>query len=282
MKYGSVFFLLLLVLPAWSEAAVRAGFPSQPLWLSSEQATAGDSVTIFTVLYNESEKTVGGNLVFTVDGQRITSLTFSLDAGKSSLESAQWKATAGNHTISALIESASDTSLDQTVTLSNEKAGSITLAVAEPPPPSPVIQAVSTVSNIAGSIASTSLPLITSAAESVYRATEALRTNAVAYFKEKAEGAMIDLRNQSLVTSGESEDKVLGAETERASNGTSNTSGFGPTSSGAATSFSKLSQTAASAALFFFESRALFYLALILLTLGTLYWLARKVRRPQS
>ena len=95
MKLGFIFFLLLLVLPSWSEAAVRAGFPSQPLWLSSEQATAGDSVTIFTVLYNESEKTVGGNLVFTVDGQRITSLTFSLDAGKSSLESAQWKATNG-------------------------------------------------------------------------------------------------------------------------------------------------------------------------------------------
>src|SRR3989338_9933341 len=205
MKYGSVFFLLLLVLPAWSQAAVRAGFPPQPLWLSKENVIANDTVTIFTVLYNESEKAVGGNLVFTVDGLRIASLTFSLDAGKSSIQSAQWKATACNHTISALIESASDTDLDQVITLSNEKAGSISLAVAEPPTPSPVIQAVSTVSNIAGSIASTSLPLITSAAESVYRSTEALRTNAVAYFKEKAEGAMIDLRNQSLVTSGESE-----------------------------------------------------------------------------
>src|SRR3989344_2561444 len=280
MKYGFLFFLLFLIFPAPSQAAVQAGFPSQPLWLSKENVTANETVTIFTVLYNESEKAVGGNLVFTVDGLRIASLTFSLDAGKSSIQSAQWKATAGNHTISALIESASDTGLDQTVTLSNEKAGSITLAVADPPPPSQVIQVVSTVSNIAGSIASTSLPLITSAVEIVYGATEALRTNAVSYFKEKAEGVMIDLRNQSLVTSGEPRGKVLGAETERASNGTSNTSGFGPTAT--ATSFSKISQTAASAALFFFESRALFYLALILLALGTLYWLARKVRRPQS
>ena len=281
MKYGSVFFLLLLIFPAPSQAAVKAGFPPQPLWLSKEQAIAGETVTIFTVLYNESEKTVGGNLVFTVDGQRVASLAFGLDAGKSSIQSAQWKATAGNHTISALIENASDTGLNQTVALVSEKAGSITLAVAEPPPPSSVTQAFSTVSNIAGSIASTSLPLITSAVESVYGATEAFRTNAVAYFKEKVDGEMIDLRNQSLVTSGGSEGKVLSAETESASNGTSNASGFESAAS-AATPFSQVSQAAASAALFFFDSRALFYLALILLALGTLYWLARKVRRPQS
>ena len=277
MKLGFIFFLLLLVLPSWSEAAVRAGFPSQPLWLSSEQATAGDSVTIFTVLYNESAKAVGGNLVFTVDGQRIASLTFSLDAGKSSIQSAQWKATAGNHTISALIESASDTDLDQVITLSNEKAGSITLAVAEPPPPSQVIQAVSTVSNIAGSIASTSLPLITSAVESVYGATEAFRTNAVAYFKEKAADD-----SPPNAASEEPRGNVLSAETKSASGGTPNVSGFASTSSATATSFSQLSQVAASAALFFFDSRPLFYLVLILLALGTLYWLARKVRRPQS
>src|SRR3990167_10687125 len=75
-------------------AGIPAGFPAQPLWLSKENVTANETVTIFTVLYNESEKTVGGNLVFTVDNQRIASLTFSLDAGKSSIQSAQWKATA--------------------------------------------------------------------------------------------------------------------------------------------------------------------------------------------
>src|SRR3990167_7196416 len=231
MKYGFLFFLLLLIFPAPSQATVQAGFPSQPLWLSAEHVVAGETVTIFTVLYNESEKTVGGNLVFTVDSQRIASQAFSLDAGKSGIQSAQWKATAGSHTISALIENASDTGLEQTVTLSNENAGSISLAVAEPPPPSAVVQAVSTVSNIAGSIASTSLPLITSAVESVYGATETFRTNAVSYFKERAEGAMIDLRNQSLVTSGEPRGKVLSAETESASDGTSNVAGFASTSS---------------------------------------------------
>ena len=277
MKYGAVFFLLFLVLPAWSEAAVRAGFPSQPLWLSKENVTANETVTIFTVLYNESEEAIGGNLVFTVDNQRIASLAFSLDGGKSSIESAQWKATAGNHTISALIESASDTELDQTVTLSNEKAGSITLAVAEPPPPSPVIQAVSTVSNVAGNIASTSLPLITSAAASVYGATEAFHTNAVAYFKERA----VENPSENAI-SGEADRNAPSVETERASNSASNVSGFASTSSTAATSFSQLSQVAASAALFFFDSRMLFYPALILLALGILYSLARKVRRPQS
>jgi len=277
MKYRFLFFLLLLIFPAPSQAAVQAGFPSQPLWLSAEHVVAGETVTIFTVLYNESEKTVGGNLVFTVDSQRIASQAFSLDAGKSGIQSAQWKATAGSHTISALIENASDTGLEQTVTLSNENAGSISLAVAEPPPPSAVVQAVSTVSNIAGSIASTSLPLITSAVESVYGATETFRTNAVAYFKEKAAGD-----SPAVDAPGGSEGKVLSAETESASDGTSNVAGFASTSSSAATSFSQLSQVAASAALFFFESRPLFYLALILLALGTLYWLARKVRRPQS
>jgi len=277
MKYGFLFFLLFLIFPAPSQAAVQAGFPSQPLWLSKENVTANETVTIFTVLYNESNGAVGGNLVFTVDGQRIASQTFSLDAGKSSIQSAQWKATAGNHTISALIESASDTDLDQVITLSNEKAGSISLAVAEPPPPSPVIQAVSTVSNIAGSIASTSLPLITSAVESVYGATEAFRTNAVAYFKEKAADD-----SPPNAASEEPRGNVLSAETKSASGGTPNVSGFASTSSATATSFSQLSQVAASAALFFFDSRPLFYLALILLALGTLYWLARKVRRPQS
>ena len=277
MKYGFLFFLLFLIFPAPSQAAVQAGFPSQPLWLSKENVTANETVTIFTVLYNESNGAVGGNLVFTVDGQRIASQTFSLDAGKSSIQSAQWKATAGNHTISALIESASDTDLDQVITLSNEKAGSISLAVAEPPPPSPVIQAVSTVSNIAGSIASTSLPLITSAVDSVYGATEAFRTNAVAYFKEKAADD-----SPPNAASEEPRGNVLSAETKSASGGTPNVSGFASTSSATATSFSQLSQVAASAALFFFDSRPLFYLALILLALGTLYWLARKVRRPQS
>ena len=276
MKYGFLFFLLFLIFPAPSQAAVQAGFPSQPLWLSKENVTANETVTIFTVLYNESNGAVGGNLVFTVDGQRIASQTFSLDAGKSSIQSAQWKATAGNHTISALIESASDTDLDQVITLSNEKAGSISLAVAEPPPPSQVIQAVSTVSNIAGSIASTSLPLITSAAESIYGATEAFRTNAVSYFKEKAADD-----SPPNTASEEPRGNVLSAETKSASGGTPNVSGFASTSSATATSFSQLSQVAASAALFFFDSRPLFYLTMILLALGTLYWLARKVRRPQ-
>jgi hypothetical protein len=274
MKSGFIFFLLLLVLPSWSEGAVRAGFPPQPLWLSTEHATAGDTVTIFTVLYNESEDAVEGNLVFTVDGKNIDSHTFSLDAGKSSIESAEWRATAGNHTISAKIDGATDTGLAQTVALSNEKAGSVSIAVADPPPPSQVIQAVSTVSNFVGSAASTSLPIITSVVGSMYAATEAFRTSAVSYLKEKAAG------NSSGDTAPEGEGKVPGAATRNTSSDAPDSSGFAAATS--AKSSSRLSQVAAAAALFFFDSRPLFYLVLILLALGTLYWLGKKVRRQDS
>ncbi len=275
MKYGFVFFLLLLVLPSWSEAAVRAGFPSQAIWVSKSSAIEGETLVVSAVVYNSESEDLHGTLVFTADDARIGAQEFELPGGGSQIHSIEWKPKKGTHRLTAQIEGTP-------AALSQSETSAIEITVAEPPPPSAVVQAAATVSNIVGSVASTSLPIITSAVQSVYGTTEALRTSAVAYFKEKAEGAMIDFVNQSLVTSGESEDKVLSAETGGASDGTSNTSGFEPVSSTTATPFSRVSQTAAAAALFFFDSRPLFYLTLILLALGTLYWLARKVRRPQS
>lgn len=272
MKVGwRVFIISVVFMPAVSFAAqtIPAGFPSQSIWVSKTNVVAGEAIEIFTVVYNSGDATVGGNVVFTADGARVATKQFNLDAGKTELESVSWTATAGKHKLGASIEEAVDAA-SQSVLISNKNAGTIEITIANPPPPTAVEQAVNVVSTIARDVASTSVPIITSAAKSVYQATESFRNAGIAFAennlpKQSAQktGIAPASPNQKTVSAQSAQQNANAAPTPDTS------------------FFSKLSQLAAPAIFYTFGSRAIFYPLLCALLLGLLYLLGRMVSKPR-
>ena len=101
----SLLALLFIFLLAFSFAqTLEAGFPPQSVWVSNTKATAGDTVEIFTVVYNGSGEKLSGTVVFTVNGEKIGAKEFELAEGTSALVSAEWKASSGEHRIAAALE----------------------------------------------------------------------------------------------------------------------------------------------------------------------------------
>lgn len=185
--------LLLLVLfafPFVSRAATAppsAGFAQGSIWMSRSHVIAGESVNIFTVLYNSSDNSLSGDVVFAVDGASIGTKDFKLAPGETQIVSAPWVAKAGNHTASARIEKAGASS--GTAVL-NQTTGNITVSVEASPPPSPVAQVLNTVTSAIQTGVASTAPAVVSAAHSIFNVTEALRADAkTALEKQLAKGA---------------------------------------------------------------------------------------------
>lgn len=243
---------------------VPAGFPPQSIWLSTTDITAGDSVTLYTVLYNSSDAILRGTLEFAVDGTAIASKQFELLAGQTNIESAEWRAVAGLHSFSASIKNASGADAAQTIAISNTASSIIRVSVAEPPPPTALQQTVTDVTNIVSTVASSTLPVAGSVAQSIFGMTESFRNAGIAY----AESALSE-KSASIVKHGvSSTTTVRGFEAPQEKGDTDDI-------------FSKLGQLAAPGILFTFSSPALFYFLFCLLLLGGFYLLSRMVNRPR-
>jgi hypothetical protein len=255
----------LLALPlALRAEETRAGFPAQNIWLSKTTATAGENVTLYTALYNSGVATLRGTLVFAVDGAAIASKAFELQAGQTRIESAEWKAVAGSHSFSASIKDVSGAGAGQAASIAHTSSV-LRISIAEPPPPSALQQGITTVTNVAGAVASSTIPVVTTIAENLIGATEAFREAGIAYAEKKLA------------------EKVSGAETVGKTSGTA-TEGFDSPSKETTETvgiFSKLGQLAAPGILFTFTNPALFYFLLCLLLLLCFYLLARWVNRPR-
>ena len=97
--------ILLIGLSLWVEPALasvsRTGFVSENVWFSSESIAIGDSVTIYTAVFNNSDEILGGNVTF-LDGDRVLGTkTFSIPENSVRDVRIDWIATSGNHEISA-------------------------------------------------------------------------------------------------------------------------------------------------------------------------------------
>lgn len=257
--------LIATPLAVSADGPIPAGFPSQSIWLSTTDITAGDSVTLYTVLYNSSDAILRGTLEFAVDGTAIASKKFELPAGQTNIESAEWRAVAGSHSFSASIKDTSGADAAQAITIANTTSSIIRVSVAEPPPPTALQQTVNTVTSVVGHVASSTVPAIAEVAQGIIGATEALREAGIAYAEKRlAEKSQTSDANSDTPSTA----TVQGFEQPQEEN---DPAGF----------FSKLGQLAAPAILFTFKSPALFYFILCLLLLLGFYLLARMVNRPR-
>lgn len=201
-------FCVAVLMPFFAFAAtstVPAGFAPTSIFASKTSITAGDSISLFSVLYNSSAGELTCDVVFTIDGKSIGTKHISLAAGETQTPSVSWTAVTGSHTASAHLENVVSAS-GKDATISNEKADTITLTVAPPPPPPPpsaTTQAVNTVSDVIAS----STPVVVNAAEKVFAFSESVRNGAVEALKKR------------LAASGGANGQVLAASTFKAPQG---------------------------------------------------------------
>lgn len=181
-----LFTVAPLSVAAQRTADLSAGFAPNSIWASRRHIRAGNSIALYTALYNSSDTPFSGDAVFMVDGKPVGTRHFSIKAGETEIASVPWNAVAGKHSLSARIEKPSNADTKQDATILNKITDTITIDVVEPPPPppplppSPAAQAVSSVASALGSGFSAAAPVVAGAVEKVYEATEALRKNTAA------------------------------------------------------------------------------------------------------
>ncbi len=116
MKFLSLLFSLgrpiplfalfaILLLPATGEArVVHAGLPSEQIWFSKDPFFAGDTITIFTLVFNSSNYRLSGTMTLRDGTGTLDAKPFVVDAsGGSQVVTFPWLVTKGNHTFSAII-----------------------------------------------------------------------------------------------------------------------------------------------------------------------------------
>ncbi|OGG68944.1 hypothetical protein A3C20_01760 [Candidatus Kaiserbacteria bacterium RIFCSPHIGHO2_02_FULL_55_25] len=239
-------------------SAAAAGFAPGSLWLSKTEAKAGETLKIYTVVYDSSPSAIEGDVVFTVDAKDTGTQHFKLNAGETQIVSADWRAVAGTHTFGASLKNVSGTT-----GIANTQTNLVNITIADAPP-SPIAQYTNVVTNI---IASSS-PAVQNVFQTVASTTEGLRQAGVEWLNKAL------FTDQSLAADARKPDpEVLGTSTSNVvSSSTAQKDGlFG-------TAWRYLLQ----ALLFVFTVKLLFYFALLVVTY-VLYKIIRAVfsaRRP--
>lgn len=79
------------------------GFIPSNIWYSKEPFFDGEKIRIYTVIYNSSTQDITGTVIFSDNNAEIGTTDFSIAQGRVQDLWVDWTATAGTHTISALI-----------------------------------------------------------------------------------------------------------------------------------------------------------------------------------
>ncbi len=264
-----IFLTALLSLPTLAIAS-QAGFPSQPIWVSSSYAVEGETVTVSAIVANDATSSLWGTLVFLANGARIGARAFELPSGESQIHSIEWKPKKGEYRLAAKIEGTS-------AELIERETPAISVTVKEPPaPPSKIQRAITQAIQTGSTLASSSAPVIIQAARTIFAQTEALRSAGTKHLENY-------LASNTTNANTRPEGAIAGTSTRSTSSGqASNTAGFDSASKNGKGGFSNIAQTVATSALFAMKNAALFYPLLALVILGTLYFLARRIRRKPS
>ena len=236
----------------------QAGFPDRPLWLSNNAPKVGDEIYIYTVLYNGTNAKVGGVLTFFAGDAKLSSQEVSLSLQSSSIFSAKWKAVPGKHAFSAQFG-------NDTASGGQQKTSSVTVEVAEPPPPTQLQASVGKAAVVAEQIASSSAPIVQNVAQAIFAQTEALRNAGAERLEEYLEGPR---------------DPQVAGNSSSAT--TSSVQGFAAanTASKGDSVLHSVAQTAAAAAHVVFRSVYLFYPIFAILLFSLLAFAYRRLRRP--
>lgn len=247
-----------LFLAPFAASALGGGFPQGSVWFSRTDVTAGDSVTVYTVVYDAATTTLSGTLAFQLDGADVSTTTLSIAPGESKIMQYTWRATEGQHSFTAEIRG-TGTEADA----SRTTTALLTVAAA---PPSPIAQYVGTLSQLVAS----SSPVVGQAAGVATGIVESVRTAGLVAISN----AIDAIGNGTIPTaSGNSttETQVLGAETYRA-----------PT-----TSIEKSSalldgvRNALTGARIVFANKSTFYPLFWILVVLILVWFFRRMRRER-
>src|SRR3989338_7312398 len=180
-------FLLLFAPPfvSLADTGPSAGF-APSIWMSRTNVVAGESVNIFTVLYNSSDNPISGDVIFTVDSASIGTKDFTLASGETQIVSWPWTAKVGSHTVSARIEKA--VGVSESANVLNQTAGNITVSIDAPPPPSPAAQVLNTVTSAIEAGVASSAPAVMSALASLYDTAESFRVGAKSALEKQVAG----------------------------------------------------------------------------------------------
>ena len=239
---------LACALPAHAEE-LSAGFAPGQVWLSKSAPLAGESVEIYTVIYDASGTPLEGSVSFRVDGETIGSVPFTLSAGETEVQSVRWRATPGTHALTAAFDTAIHRETKKDAGIKGSVTATTTVTVAEPEPePEREARAARTATPdiVAAASAYPIVANVVAAAESVRTGSETLVASYIGTSTPRAtEGGI-----------------VLGNTTEQATDTT-------------------LVSRAAETALPLFAYPALFYPLVLTLLLFLLWLVARKLRNPR-
>ncbi|MDO8552821.1 MAG: hypothetical protein Q7S01_04870 [bacterium] len=252
-----LFSLLFIAFPFISRAettSLRAGFAQSSIWMSRSHVVAGESVNIFTVLYNSSENPISGDAVINVDGSPIGTKSFTLASGETQIVSLPWVAKVGTHTLSARMEKVIDAKSNANAAISDQATESVTVSIEAPPPPSPAEQVLNTVTSAIQTGFASGAPAVMSAANTIYEKTESLRTQA----KSALEKHLAD-------TSPLSSTSISNQPSETPISSVTGTSTLNEPAE--TPIVSKALRYLASAGLIVVNSKTLFYISLVLVTL---------------
>jgi hypothetical protein len=260
MRRALPFLAIALTLPFVS-AALSQGFAPAALWLSTNEAVAGQTIKVYSVLYNSSADDFEGDIDFAADAESIQTLHFKLSPGETKVVSADWTAIAGEHSFSAqLMNIPSGALAGPTVT------NTVKIAVATSAP-----SVVNTYLNAANDLLASTSPGLASFASDVASTTESWRQAGADWLSKQLYDEQ-SIATSSASAAGAAEDgTVLGTSTYR-----------GDTSAPKASIWSTMRHYVLNALYYIFSIRILFYIA-VCVVLFVMYKIIRGIftlRRP--
>jgi hypothetical protein len=256
MRWSALPFLLLLA-PALAFAQI--GFPDQSVWLSDTKPEIGEKIRIYAVVYNSTDAASSGTLTFLVDGKENGSKSITLESGESTVVASPWTATEGTHTFAARFQGSGDGAAIETGEL-------VKVSVAAPP--SAVEQTLEDAKNAGSQIASVSIPIVSTVANTVFDTTESIREAGLAYLEDKV----------SATEASGTEGTVLGTTTAAQAEGFEAGNAH---RSGISGIIASATHAASVGALAIFRSLWLFYPVFVGLLLLIARWLYKWVTRPR-
>ncbi len=249
--------LFLIALPAQAEQSLPAGFAPGEVWLSTNTPVAGETVEIFTVIYDASGTPIEGSVTFLIDDESVGSSPFTLRAGETEIRSIRWTATAGEHILSARVATALHAETKEEARLLNKTAATTSISVSEPEPeedntPTLPLELPQIV------VAASTIPIVAN----VVGATESVRTAGEAFLSSYASASTtVDTTEET------DEGAVLGTSTKQTTLENSTPS---------------IQAHAAKTVLPLFKYPALFYPFVLFLILLILWFVMRRLQNPRS
>ena len=99
-----VFIYLFSFFNAFAQTNTRAGFLPSNIWYSKDPFEEGDTIKIYTLVFNSDKKELSGSVLFFDNETLLGKKTFNASASSVAQVSINWQVTAGDHLIFAKIE----------------------------------------------------------------------------------------------------------------------------------------------------------------------------------